>query len=224
MALTERQKEIKKLQSEGLKPPQIAERLKVSPNAIYQQLSRMRSGKGASAKTGSKTGSKPAAKPAAARQPRPATTPAQAPTRPLTPLQAIRERRSEIERTVKETESELHAAEKALEAARERHQSVVARFDEELAHLNGAEAVIKGEMVARAIPAPKSAEKAKSKDAGKNKEQNGSAPAAPAADTQTAVPETQAEREASQAEFDRMVPPAPEADPAPATEATSATV
>lgn len=33
-----------------------------------------------------------------------------------------------------------------------------------------------------------------------------------------------AEVEASQAEFDRMVPPAPEADPAPATEATSATV
>lgn len=215
MALTARQKEIKGLQAEGLKPPEIAERLGVSPNAIYQQLARMRkSGKsGGSSKTNArKGGSKATQKPAAARPARPAA-PAQAkPARPLTPLQAIRERRSEIEAEVKAATADLEAAEKALEKAREAHTTVTTRFDEELAHLNGAEAVLKGEMVAKSAPKAKgdAASKAKAESAKTNGQASSS-------DAQTDVPESQAEREASQEEFDRTIPPGEETEAATAT-------
>lgn len=238
MALTDRQKEIKGLQREGLKPAEIGERLGISANAVYQQLARMRKGGGAGKSTGTKgsapkrtatkagrTPAKAAPKPSAPRRAAPRPAPVVEPPKPLTPLQAIRERRSTIEADLKRTADDLAAAEKALVTAREAHEKAAAKHTEELRNLDLAERAVKGEIPkvapARQRQAPKrngsapKTEDAPAPEPAKSGDQTiAEAAASGAAEAQTDVPSSQGEREASQDEFDSMVPPV---EPEPAT-------
>lgn len=143
--LTDRQQQIKALMQEGKDPKQIAAQLKITPNAVYQQLRRMRDGRKSG---GSKAGKSPA--------PAKSTT-ATSPTtqthvlgevktaRPVTPLQSIRNRRDEINAEIRAAQSERDAAQRALAKAEEAASKVSERYATELANLTAAEAALKGE-------------------------------------------------------------------------------
>lgn len=216
--LTERQQEIKNLMDKGRTPAEIGEALDITTNAVYQQLRRMsnRSGKpAAKSTTKAKTASKPAAKRTPAKRapakrpsrPTPAPAPAPAPEpRVMTPLQAIRARRTEIESVVKESKATLDAAVKAANAAKETHEKLVGQRRDELSALEKAEAAITGRPVIKAAPKTqrqsggKQSPAASAKGNGKPAtpavappaEAPASAPAAPAAAQAPAVPAAEA--------------------------------
>lgn len=145
--LTERQQEIKGLLEQGLSASAIAKKLNISTNAIYQQIRRIRAagGKVGTSNGGSKgkaSGGRQSSRTQAAAPPAPKP---QAEQRVATPLQAIRARRSEIEAELKASASELLAANKAAEAAKEAHAKREQKHGVELTNLEAAERAVKGE-------------------------------------------------------------------------------
>lgn len=187
--LTPRQQEIRKLMDQGKTPAEVAKKLKITDNAVYQQLRRIRETLG----TPKASGSKPKAssskgttarrqstrKPAAPAAPRPA-----AEQRTMTPLQAVHARRDEINSTLKDARDEQAAAVKALESANETLAKAEGRFADELAQLDAAEAALRGEK-----PAAKR-NGSGSRKAGAKAAANGAQAAPPAAEaTATAEPE-----------------------------------
>lgn len=158
MALTERQQEIKGLiENEGLKPDQIAKKLGITTNAVYQQLRRMRGGKAAK-KSGRKSGGQ---RPAAASpiKPTPAPQVAAPPPTP-TPLQSVRARRDEIKATLKVAQSSVTDLERELEAAKATVAKIESRHKEEMKALDRAEAALR--------PAPRTPKEAPAKPAAKS--------------------------------------------------------
>lgn len=143
--LTDRQKQVHDLIEAGKKPPEIAKKLGISTNAVYQQIRRMR---GAS-KSGRKSGSRRVR--ATPRPTPPAPRPA-AEVRPtaVTPLQSIRARRSEIDAEVKAARAGTQDAEKAAEKAREALAKTLERHKDEIKRLDGAEAALTGKPKAAA--------------------------------------------------------------------------
>lgn len=152
--LTPRQKEIKGLQKQGKNAREIAAELGITENAVYQQLRRARQVTGeakpaaakpkakAAAKSGRKSAAKPAAKPAAAAAPV-AAAPVKSEPRAMTPLQAIRARRDEVTKGLREAEATETAAERALKQAREAREKIAAKVAPELTQLDNAEKALK---------------------------------------------------------------------------------
>jgi predicted ArsR family transcriptional regulator len=133
--LTDRQQEIiHLLDVEKLTPPQIAEKLKISVNAVYQQMRRIRQRNG-----GSPAPSTPRSRGKSSRRasrPRPAP---QANAAHVTPLQAIRARRDGINAELRDSHQALQHAQTAAKRAAESHDKLKARHAEELKQLNAAE-------------------------------------------------------------------------------------
>jgi biotin operon repressor len=145
MELTERQKEIKGLLQDGKTAKEIASDLNISDNAVYQAIRRMRSG-GANVSTptgraGRKNGGTKA-KRGAKRQTAPAPKQPEIEfgnVRAITPLQSVRNRRSEIQAEVREAGHAVAEAEGALRAAKSTAERIQARFKDELKSLDQAE-------------------------------------------------------------------------------------
>jgi uncharacterized coiled-coil protein SlyX len=158
--LTPRQQEIKALMEQGKKPKDIAKKLKISENAVYQQIRRIRSGgasgrstSGAARKSGGSnsrsqarsggrqsSGSRPARRAAA---PRPAAVPQTA--------EALL--KAEIvagEQQIAERETEISAAQTSIEGLKAQNVATA----EELERKRQTLAVLTGEMVAHAKPKP----------------------------------------------------------------------
>lgn len=136
MALTDRQKQIKGLQQEGKKAPEIAEALGISTNAVYQQLRRMKPGKG-----GAKAAAKPAAKAAAPKAAAAVAAPKAAPVKerpPLTPEKALKFERDAIAADLKVTSVELESARKAVEKAEAAHAAALDGKRERVLQIDGA--------------------------------------------------------------------------------------
>lgn len=185
MALTDRQKEIKGLLEQGKKADEIAKKLKITPNAVYQQIRRMRNagtnvkGTGTQArnvrrKSGRKSPAK--ARPAVATgnsgaQPVAGLAQAAAPT---TPLQAIRMRRQAIEADIKAADASFKDATAEAEKRKLALDKLQERHGGELKNLDAAEAAVKGER-------PKAAVKPKAKSKGKGSKSGQKAAATPAA-------------------------------------------
>jgi hypothetical protein len=162
MALTERQQEIVNLQKQGKKASEIAQALGISTNAVYQQLRRMRGGKGggSTAKATGKSGRQSARKTPAA--PKPAPSPAPAPVAAVDPgevdpTKLLRQRHTWLTSELKNGQREIEQIKKdaakaveAIEKAAEKHQA-------ELTGVEGAIGVLSGGMVAHNKPAPKPA-------------------------------------------------------------------
>lgn len=202
--LTDRQKEINGLLSKGKTPGEIAKKLKITENGVYQHMRRIRAATGAKPKaaSGSRSrssssnsrsrsrasgGSRSTAKrttakrtttkrPAAARRPSPvASTPA-----PASPLDAIRARRDEIAAMLVEVRAEEKRLTDELAtatAAREKAEGSVA---EELTRLAQSEAILTGKALPKA--ADKSRTRSGSKPAKAATNGKGAEAAPPAAD------------------------------------------
>lgn len=199
MALTERQQEIKALQDQGKTPREIAEALGITVNGIYQQLRRMKAG-GAKPSTAKKPAAKPAIKASPAKAP-PVPPAHSLPPREMTPLQAIRARKSAIEAQLKQVAADVQTAAHALEKAGERQTTMAAKHSEELRQLEVAEGVITGQVPLKNAPKPPA------KPSGKNGKSALASvpPAAPVDPPAAAVPAEPAAE-----------PAAPVADPATA--------
>lgn len=238
-ATTPRQKEIKKLLGQGKNPQQIAKALGISDNAIHQQVRRMRGGKSAPKPSGGSTkrsqsrtakkksgstGRKSARTRPAVSRPAPAAKPQTAEDLLKSEVVAAEESRGEAVALIASLKDQITEAEAAVVA----HDEAIARKRDVLA-------VMTGEKVAHAKPAPpkpkpKAKAKASSDKGGASAKSNGSAatgqsegtdgPQEPpqAAQTgdspaaETPAPGSQAEREAT-ADHDGGSP-----DPAPAAE------
>jgi hypothetical protein len=153
MALTERQQEIVDLQKQGKKPSEIAEKLGISTNAVYQQIRRMRGGKGG-AKSGRQSARKAPATPTTA--PTPAPAPAAAPDlSDLDPAKVLKARRQAIEAEIKANEAERTAIDKEQERVHKRTGDTIAKLKDELTRVEQTEGVLSGSLVAHAKPKPK---------------------------------------------------------------------
>jgi hypothetical protein len=235
--LTPRQKEIKGLQKQGKNAREIAAELGITENAVYQQLRRARQVTGeakpaaakpkpkAAAKSGRKSAAKPAAKPAAAAAPV-AAAPVKSEPRVMTPLQAIRARRDEASKGLRDAEAAVTEAKRALAKAEETRDKIQAKVTPELTQLDNAEAALKAtetatasepeapaaEATATEAPvepvAAKPAAKPASKPAAKQAAKPAAKPAAAKSNgngkdaASTPKPTSQAEREATADEAD----------------------
>lgn len=221
--LTERQQEVQTLLDKGKTPNEIAKALKISPNAIYQQIRRIRKAQGKRRSTaqrsstarrtsGRKSGSSRSSR---SRPSRPAATP---PTpqpniantvtqRPMTPLQAIRTRRSEIEAELAESGHHVQTAAKAVQVASERHDKLMTRYAAEQAQLEAAENALTGKTA-------KATRKRSSRKASNNGSGSKGAAQATPAPAEGAKP-AEATPEPEQAAQDAAAP-APDAAPGPA--------
>lgn len=217
--LTPRQKEIVDLQKQGKKAKEIADALSISENAVYQHLRRIRESAGkpkpsASAPKGLKSGRQSSAK-GEAPAPVFSPEPPQRVSRPLTPLQAVRARRTEVEAGLKDAEAGVVVAQRSLDAAKEKRDKVLEKVGPELAGLDAAEAALKGELslpeaaiqvgqaVAAATPTPAAPveptpEPAPVEDVKVAAKAGADKPKG----KQSGKPSTQQQREASQDEFD----------------------
>lgn len=214
--LTERQKEIKALLDKGQTPDQAAKRLKISTNAIYQQVRRMRAS-GVKIELPGSTGSTAAAKPKTAAKSRRqsggqsrrtaqrAARPAPAP-KPQTAEDILT---AEVATTKASIEAEAARITEAQGVIAEAQASIVT-LETELARREDVLAVLKGEKVAHAKPAPKPAAKAAKTRAQETAERKAKAEAAAGQAQAAATPQngsqaaqagdeplTQAQREAS---------------------------
>lgn len=161
--LTPRQQEIKALVQEGMKVPEVALKLNISQNAVYQQLRRMRAAKpGAAKKAAAESASRAAAKKAAAPTagaPKPAPV-VETVVREQTPLQAVRARRAAIKDAVKDTADALAVANGALREAQAAYDKAQAKHADELKALDKAESALTGKPIVDGKPktaAPKAA-------------------------------------------------------------------
>lgn len=143
MALTERQQQVKDLLEKGNTAPQIAQKLGISTNAVYQQIRRMRGGKKAK-----KAGRKSGAKARTASTPSPVSTPgagfSASVIKPITPQRAVANRRDEIQAEVKESAKTLAEAEKVAARAKEDHVKLSAKHKDELKRLDAADRALRG--------------------------------------------------------------------------------
>jgi transcriptional regulator len=139
--LTPRQVEIKTLADAGKTPKEIAAQLSITENAVFQQKRRIRERLGET-------------------KPKPATLPPVA-QRDMTPLQAIRARRSTVERIVAEAWAAAQTAAAAAVTASELHQRVAAKNVPELKQLEVAEAALTGKPLAKAAAPRKRPSRAK---------------------------------------------------------------
>jgi hypothetical protein len=215
--LTPRQKEIKALLDKDFTPTEVADKLGVSSNAIYQHLRRMKKApKASKARTSPR---KPGTRRAAARK-RPSRakrTTARAPAlgergtavlasgtllKPHTPLQVIRNRKDEIEAAVKHSAAVVAEDEKGYLTSKERHETLVTKNKEELRRLDIAEQALQGKIVK---PAPKRQRPAAST--------NGQPPVPPPAPEPNARPDAKPEPTPAPV---ATVPP--KSDPTPAPE------
>jgi hypothetical protein len=238
--LTPRQKEIKGLQKQGKNAREIAAELGITENAVYQQLRRARQVTGeakpaaakpkakAAAKSGRKSAAKPAATAAVAATPAPAAANRQVKSEPrvMTPLQAIRARRDEASKGLRDAEAAVTEAKRALAKAEETRDKIQAKVTPELTQLDNAEAALKAtetatasepeapaaEATATEAPvepvAAKPAAKPASKPAAKQAAKPAAKPAAAKSNgngkdaASTPKPTSQAEREATADEAD----------------------
>jgi hypothetical protein len=150
--LTPRQVEIKTLADAGKTPKEIAAQLSITENAVFQQKRRIRERLG---ETKPKPGRKAATGGTAT-----ATLPPVA-QRDMTPLQAIRARRSTVERIVAEAWAAAQTAAAAAVTASELHQRVAAKNVPELKQLEVAEAALTGKPLAKAAAPRKRPSRAK---------------------------------------------------------------
>lgn len=179
--LTERQQEIKDLIDGGMTPPEIAKKLGMTDNNVYQHLRRMKNRNGNAPKAGAKTkAGRKAASRARASAPRPAPPMPTSPVSFPTPLQAIRHRRDEIESDLKAAAAEAANAQKAAERAVVAHKALVAKHAAERKALDSAQTQLGRKPVA-AKPASKRV-RARKRPAAKR------AAAKPAATTSPAPP------------------------------------
>jgi DNA-binding CsgD family transcriptional regulator len=195
MALTERQEQIKGLLKQGKSAKQIAKSLKISENAVYQQIRRMRKA-GENVGTKRATGTRASAAKKTGRQSarkRPSLEPTlpQAPgnipeppiaARPPTPLQSVRNRRAEIHADIKLAETEVTAAQRALDAAKAAHAKLKDRHGDELKSLDTAEKALAPKPVNKPQPQPASARRqrpSRAQSGGKTPEPSPEPPAAP---------------------------------------------
>lgn len=130
--LTPRQQEIAAMLDEDMKAAEIADKLGITRNAVYQQIGIIRKRRGGTTRRrrgpGRPRGSRNRTAPAAA-----------SPNGTVTPLQAIRARRHVIETELRETRDAVHAATRALSDAQDRHEKLGGKYDAELTGLNRAE-------------------------------------------------------------------------------------
>jgi DNA-binding CsgD family transcriptional regulator len=173
--LTERQQEIKDRIEQGKTADEIGQELGITANAVYQQIRRMRQGKGTTRKaaapknTGRKSAGTPPAKAAAAPAPVVETV-----VRTQTPLQAVRARRDEIKASVKDAADALTVANTAVREAQLAYDKAWSKNEPELKVLDAAESALTGKKVvdgkAQAPkPKPASAPKASGKANGRAK-------------------------------------------------------
>lgn len=141
MALTKRQQEIVELQKQGKKPAEIGQALNISTNAVYQQIRRMRDGSSA------KAASRPRTAKVAEERPSDSSSDLRVATRAVTPLQALRARRDEIEADIKAALAARDAAQKTLDKAQGDLDRINTRNADELKRLEAAEAALKGTTV-----------------------------------------------------------------------------
>ena len=218
--LTPRQQQVKDLLDQGKSPAEVAKKLKMTTNSVYQHIARMKGGskakparksgakrttarKSTARKSGAKrTGTRRSStRRSPARPPAPAPAPAApAPERTMTPLQAIRHRKSELESGLSESARVVAQAEKALKDAQEAHAKLEASREGELKQLTAAEAALSGKNVAK----PRSRSGGSSKN-GSGSKAAGAKAAASATPAPAATPEPQS-----------AATPEPEPAPAPA--------
>lgn len=165
--LTERQTEIKRLLDEGKTPREIGEALKITENAVYQHIRRMR-GNGHRVNTARSSGSKSGSrKRSGSRSSRPAPAPAPSEPRLMTPLQAIRARKDAIAHEIRDARQALESAERAAKLAGEAHEKTQAKTKDELSALDKAEAAITGKPVIKAAKSRSRSTAAKASSNGK---------------------------------------------------------
>lgn len=226
--LTATQQEIAKMLDQGKTPDQIAQKRKVSTNAIYQQIRRIRAAQG---KTGGQakakaTGNSRTAKRASGGSSRKATTKASSRSRsntrrqsnvraaaPATAEDLLRSEIALIEGGLEERASRIAEAEAVIALTREE----IAKLEAEKERKSDVLAVLSGEKVAHARPTPKADaknRKAQAKASAETAQQETAQPEAPAAET--APPEAETETvtpaEAPAAETVETVTPAAEDD------------
>jgi hypothetical protein len=226
--LTPKQKQVKDLLDQGKTPAEVAKTLKVNVNSIYQHIRRMGASGATTKRAGAKrttarksTARKSTARKSTTRKPstrrsatrksttrraprRPTPAPAPAPVaeaRAMTPLQAIRHRKSEIEAQITESARRVAEAEKVYNSEKDSHAKLEANRADELKQLTAAEAALSG-----AKPKPKRS----SAKAGASRNGTGSKAGAKAA-AQTAAPAPSAPPTGGQESAST-----PEPDPTPA--------
>lgn len=195
--LTPRQKQLQELLDKGKTPREIAKALKITENAVYQQLRRMRGSQDAPAKAKNGSARKSTTKSKQRSRSRSRSRPAaQASPEPrsMTPLQAIRHRRGEIEGKLSDNQRTLEQATAALNKAQEAYDEAKAKSADELRSLELAEKAIKGEL-------PKTARS-------RSRSQNGKA--------ETKAPEPEPQPAAEEPAAAETAPPEPAAEPEPA--------
>jgi hypothetical protein len=185
MALTDRQKQIKKLLDAGKTPREVGEELGISENAVYQQRRRMKQAaadrRAANKSTTTKAASKPAPRKRnapARKSAAPAASTAASKPEPTDPLSAVRHRRGQLESMVADQKAALDAANSEQQRAQKAHDEAVGKVKAELDRLTAVEALLTGKL---APPKPK---------------RKAEAAPAPAQETPAPAPEPQAEAEA----------------------------
>lgn len=149
MALTERQQTVKKLEAEGKTPDEIAKAMGITPNAVYQHLRRIRGGnktKSRRARPRASDSAVPARKLVGPARVAATHTP------PMTPLAAIRARRQEIDRELREATNAHTQAVAAAEKAKAAAAALVEKHKDELKGLVRAEEALTGRPVIKAAP------------------------------------------------------------------------
>lgn len=157
--LTLKQQQVKELLDQGKTPSEIAKKLGMTDNNVYQHIRRMGASKSKRSKRTAPRKRTAATRTTAKGTPRKRTAPRKRPPTPtpapptttlreMTPLQAVRHRRQEIETQVKESSDRLAAAEKAYNAEKDAHAKIEASRAEELKQLAQAEAALTGKKVA----------------------------------------------------------------------------
>jgi hypothetical protein len=152
--LTPRQQQIHDLLEEGKSPPQIAKKLRITTNAVYQQIRRMRNSGGSSRSRSRTSGRKSGGSSRRATRTSTPARPAAAP-KPMTAEELIR---SEIE----SNEGEIAAKNTEIEQAKALIESLtgeIGQLTEDNARKADVLAVLTGEKVAHAKPQPKPAAK-----------------------------------------------------------------
>lgn len=174
--LTPRQQEIKSLLDAGKTPVEIAKKLKITDNAVYQQLRRMReAGKGGKAVAkrtpARKSAAKPvkkattAAKPIKPSRSRPRSTTratsgntatgtaknvtVPSPAVAMTPLESVRARREAIAAELAEVRQAHEAAVKVADEAKATRETAEGAYADELNQLDAAEAALSPKPVAK---------------------------------------------------------------------------
>lgn len=152
--LTPRQKEIKALKDQGKTAKQIAKKLKITENAVYQQLRRIKSGGGGAKKSG---GSKATGQKAASsgRKSGGNTRQRQAPVavKPQTAQEILKAEVEETTAAIKAQQDRVAEAEATITEA----NAKVEELKVELSRREDTLAVLTGEKRAQAIPQPKPA-------------------------------------------------------------------